>query len=147
MEKVEKGKKDPQHDILAGHGAFGVDYVPKSKRAKVIQGRVYAGKTSEIPRGKAKAIPLDKFSIALFHTGDEFFAVKDACPHADYPLSKSVLASKYVVMCASHNWRFDLRDGHCVKAGCGGPVCHHELKVRTFPVEIEGEDIYILVGK
>src|SRR5262249_10360489 len=123
--------KDPQEDILKGHGAFGVDYVPKQKRAKVIEGRVYAGKASDFFPGKAKAIALDRFTIALFRIDDEFYAIKDACPHADYPLSKSLLVSRYTVMCSSHNWQFDIRDGHCVKIG----RCGHappDLTVRTF---------------
>jgi 3-phenylpropionate/trans-cinnamate dioxygenase ferredoxin subunit len=136
--------KDPQSDILTGHGAFGVDYVPKKNRAKVISGRVYGGKLGELEPGKAKAIALDRFSIALFRVDDEFYAIKDACPHADYPLSKSLLVSRYSVMCSSHNWQFDIRDGHCVKIGhCG--KAQLDLKVRTFPVEIEGDDLWIRV--
>jgi nitrite reductase/ring-hydroxylating ferredoxin subunit len=136
--------KDPQNDILAGHGAFGVDYVPKKRRAEVVGGRVYGGKLGELKPGRARAIPLDRFTIALFRIDDEFYAIKDACPHADYPLSKSLLVSRYTVMCSSHNWQFDIRDGHCVKIGhCG--KAPPDLSVRTFPVEIEGEDLWIRV--
>lgn len=137
-------KKDPQYDILTGHGAFGVDYVPKRQRSPVIAGRVYGGKKSELIPGKAKALALDRFTLALFRVEDEVYAIKDACPHADYPLSKSMLISKYVVMCTSHNWQFDIRDGHCVKIG----KCGHappDLTVRTFPIETEGDDIFIVV--
>ncbi len=136
--------KDPQWDILEGHGAFGVDYVPKKKRAQIVDGRVYGGKISEFIPGKAKAIPLDRFTIALFRVEDEFYAIKDACPHADYPLSKSQLISKYVVMCTSHNWQFDIRDGHCVKIGkCGHSI--PDLQVRTFPVEIKEDSVWVVV--
>jgi Ferredoxin subunits of nitrite reductase and ring-hydroxylating dioxygenases len=138
-------KTDPQNGILAGHGAFGVEYVPKARRAPVVDGRVYAGKAGDILPGKAKAIPLDRFSIALFRIGDEFYAIKDACPHADYPLSKSMMTDKYVVMCSSHNWSFDVRDGHCTKIGrCGGHSVN-DLSVRCFPVEKVGEEIWVRV--
>jgi nitrite reductase/ring-hydroxylating ferredoxin subunit len=141
----EQQKKDPQKDILEGHGAFGVDYVPKAKRANVINGRVYAGKTSDLDSGKAKTIALDRFTIALFRIEDEYYAIKDACPHADYPLSKGVFQSKFVVMCSSHNWQFDVRDGHCVKIGrCGGHSVH-DLAVRTFPVEIKDDEVWVVV--
>lgn len=137
-------KKDPQSDVLAGHGAFGVEYVPKKQRVPVVAGRVYGGRASEIPSGKAKAIPLDRFTIALFRIEDEFYAIKDACPHAEYPLSKSQLISRYTVMCTSHNWQFDIRDGHCVKIGhCGHAA--PDLRVRTFPIEREGEDLWVVV--
>jgi len=141
---VEKKNKDPQEDILLGHGAFGVDYIPKAKRAPIINGRIYAGKVSELEPGRARTFFLDRFTIALFRTGDEFYAIKDACPHADYPLSKSKLISPYVVMCNSHNWRFDIRDGRCVKIGKCGHV-GRALKARVFPVEKEGEDLWIRV--
>jgi len=137
-------KRDPQDDILEGHGAFGVEYTPKSKRAKVVEGRIHAGKRGDFSPGERRTFPLDRFTVALFRTGDEFFAIKDACPHAEYPLSRSPLISPYVVMCNSHNWRFDIRDGRCVKIGKCGHV-GRALKVRTFPVEIEGEDIWIVV--
>ncbi len=140
----KRPEKDPQSDILAGHGAFGVDYVPKKNRAEIVDGRVSGGKISELPSGKAKAIPLDRFTIALFRVEDEFYAIKDACPHADYPLSKSRLISRYTVMCSSHNWQFDIRDGHCVKIGHCGPKTP-DLAVRSFPVEIVGDEIWVRV--
>ncbi len=144
MKKATKVKSDPQFNVLTGHGAFGVEYVPKTKRTPVIDGKIYAGKRSDYESGKAKTFPLDRFTVSLFRTGDEFYAIKDACPHADYPLSKSKLISPYVVMCNSHNWRFDIRDGHCVRIGKCGHV-GRALRVRTFPVEIHGEDIWIYV--
>lgn len=137
---------DPQKPLLEGPGPFGVDYVPKARRASVIGGRVSGGKVDDLAPGKAKAIPLDRFSIALWRVGDEFFAIKDACPHAEYPLSKGVYEPPFTVRCASHTWRFDLRDGHCVLPGLydheGPPP---DLTVRTFPVEIEKGEIWIRV--
>lgn len=141
---TKPNKQDPQEDILKGHGPFGVEYVPPSKRVKVEKGRIYAGKVKDYEPGKAKTFPLDRFTVALFRTGDEFYAIKDACPHADYPLSKSKLVSPYVVMCNSHNWRFDIRDGRCVKIGKCGHI-GQALRARTFPVQIEGQDIWIKV--
>ncbi len=144
MTQKKDQKQDSQEAILKGYGGFGVEYVPKTKRAKVENGWIYGGKTSELEMGKAKTFHLDRFTVALFRTGDEYFAIKDACPHADYPLSKSKLISPYVVMCNSHNWRFDIRDGHCVKIGKCGHV-GRALKVRTFPLEIRGDEIWIQV--
>ena len=135
-------KSDPQQEILNGRGAFGVEYVPKSQRAPVVDGRVFAGKAGEFSPGKGKAVHLDRFSIAVFRVGEEFYAIKDACPHAAYPLHKGLMVSEYVVMCNSHNWRFDVRDGRCVQKGCGHQP-GHELAVRTFAVDREGEEIWI----
>ncbi|MBL7685906.1 MAG: Rieske (2Fe-2S) protein [Deltaproteobacteria bacterium] len=144
MTNSSEKKQDPQHQILVGHGGFGVEYVPKSKRTPVLNGRIFVGKKSDYVAGQAKTFPLDRFTVAVFKTGDEFFAIKDACPHADYPLSKSKLISPHVVMCNSHNWRFDIRDGRCVKIGKCGHV-GRALKVRTFPIQFEQEEIWVVV--
>jgi nitrite reductase/ring-hydroxylating ferredoxin subunit len=141
MTSKKSEKQDSQEGILQGYGGFGVEYVPKTKRAKVDKGWIYGGKVSELEPGKARTFHVDRFTVALFRTGDEYYAIKDACPHADYPLSKSKLISPFVVMCNSHNWRFDIRDGRCVKIGkCGH--AGQALKVRTFPLEIRGEEIW-----
>lgn len=145
-DKRPRKQEDPQADLLEGHAPFGVDYVPKSERAVIVNGRVSGGKVSELVKGRAKVIALDRFRIALFRIGDRFYAIKDACPHAEYPLSKGVLEPDCVIRCASHNWRFDLRDGHCVKPGLydhDGPP--PDLTVRTFPVQVEGDDLWISV--
>ena len=126
---------------------FGQDYVPRHKRAKVVHGRVSAGKFHDITPGQPRSIPLDHFAIALFRIGDELFAVKDACPHADYPLSKSVLESGYIIKCASHSWRFDLRDGHGInpnQSHSGPPLA---LRLRKFPIEVDPktQEVWIVV--
>ena len=144
MTSSKKNKQDAQERILQGYGGFGVEYIPRTKRAKIEKGEIYGGKTSDLEPGKARTFHLDRFTVALFRTGDEFYAIKDACPHADYPLSKSKLVSPYVVMCNSHNWRFDIRDGRCVKIGKCGHV-GQALRVRTFPLRMEGDDIWIRV--
>lgn len=139
-----KEKKDPQFNALEGHAGFGVDYIPKSKRVPVLEGKIYAGKVSDYEKDRAKTFHLDRFTVAVFHTGEEFYAIKDACPHADYPLSLGKLVSPYVVMCYSHNWRFDIRDGRCVKIGKCGHV-GRALRVRHFPVEVKNNEIWVQV--
>lgn len=116
---------------------FGVEYVPKRQRAKIVNGKAYVGKIAEIPPGKAKAIVLEKFRIAVFNVDGHFYAVKDACPHAEYPLSKGVVEGEEVT-CASHNWKFDLKTGKCLRGG--------DLSIRTFEVVLDGEDVWVKVA-
>ena len=115
---------------------FGVDYVPKSKLAKIVDGKVFVGKISEILSGHAKAIRLENFSIAVFNVNGEFFAVKDACPHAEYPLSKGILKGDEVT-CASHGWQFNICTGKCLKGEVDS--------IRTFRVVVEKDDIWVCV--
>lgn len=115
---------------------FGVDYVPHSRRIKPKKGEpVFVGLVSEIPPGKAKAIHLEKFKVAVFNIDGKFYAIKDACPHAEYPLAKGVLHGD-VVACSSHNWQFNVKTGQCLR---GNP----DICIRTFEIEVRGDEIWV----
>ena len=118
---------------------FGVEYVPHKKRLRAGKGQpVYVGLVDEIPPGKAKAVDLEKFKVAVFNVGGKFFAIRDACPHAEYPLSKGILRGE-VVACSSHNWQFNVRSGQGLR---GNP----EIKIRTFEVVIQGDEVWVKPG-
>ena len=122
---------------MADYKPFGVEYTPLHKRAKVVDGKAYVCKVGEIAVGKAKAIDLGKFRVAVFNIDGEYLAVKDACPHAEYPLSKGMVDGK-AVTCASHNWKFNLKSGECLRGEKG-------LFIRTFEVILDGDDIWVKV--
>lgn len=117
---------------------FGVEPVPP---ARILQpdtdGWVRAGSVSACPVGKALAIALPNVRVAIFHRSNGFYAIKDACPHAEYPLSKGIVAND-IVTCASHGWQFELRTGVCRR---GEPGC----TIRTFPVELRDNVIWVKV--
>ena len=71
----------------------------------------------------------------FFCSAGHFYAIEDDCPHAGAPLNDGTV-HRGIVACLRHGWRFDLRDGRCVNFPAA-PV------VATFPVTIQGEDIYI----
>lgn len=119
---------------------FGAHYVPPAKRARREGNRVYGGKIRSLAPGHAKQLVLDNFNIALFNVAGEFFAIKDACPHAAYPLSKGVLQGE-VVICASHNWQFNVKNGRCVRGEHGNLPT-----IRTYEVELEGDEIWVKIS-
>src|SRR3990167_4832180 len=121
------------------------EHLPPHKRAKIVDGRVFGGKISEMKPGQAKSLSLDRFSIALFRVGDEFFAIKDACPHADYPLSKGVLEPHFIIKCAAHGWRFDIRNGHGINPSHNRRDAATTLNLRTFPVELDHDQDHIWI--
>ena len=117
---------------------FGVDPLrPQKLEYAGDKARVSAGAPEAIPQGKAVVLHLPRFRVAVFHIGTEFFAIKDACPHAEYPLSKSVVRGESVT-CASHGWRFNLRTG-CGESG------EPATDIRTFPLEIRDGKIWIKI--
>ena len=73
--------------------------------------------------------------VALFALPDGVFATSDACPHMGASLSLGCLVQGYVE-CPMHRALFDVRTG-----ASDGSVT--DRGVRTFPVRIEGGDIYV----
>lgn len=121
------------------HKPFGVEYTrPQPLEYSADKKWVSAGTPDSIPQGKAIVLHLPRFRVAVFHIQDEFFAIKDACPHAEYPLSKSVVCGESVT-CASHGWRFNLRTG-CGERG------EPATDIRTFPVEIRSGKIWVNIS-
>ncbi|MEZ6047909.1 MAG: Rieske 2Fe-2S domain-containing protein [Planctomycetaceae bacterium] len=89
---------------------------------------------SDIPPGEGKEFTIADRIIALFEQQGEYFAIDGICPHAGGPIGKGTL-NGLTVTCPWHGWQFDIASGkHCLTPN----ICQE-----TFPVSIEGEDIFI----
>jgi 3-phenylpropionate/trans-cinnamate dioxygenase ferredoxin subunit len=67
---------------------------------------------ADIPDGQGKTIHVDGHAIAVFRIGNEFYAIDDACTHADASLgSGEVEAEERCVLCPLHGAKFDLVSG------------------------------------
>lgn len=98
--------------------------------------KVKVAKISEIPKGKAKAVKVNKDEVAIYHTeNDEWYATTDICTHEYCNLSYGKL-SAYEVECDCHGSKFDIRNGKVLL-----PPAMEDLK--TYHVSVEGEDIYV----
>ena len=65
----------------------------------------------DIPKLGSRVVKTDEFDIAVFRTSnDEVFAIKDACPHKQGPLSQGIVHGTSVT-CPLHNWKIDLASG------------------------------------
>ena len=80
------------------------------------------------------SVKLDRQQIALFHYDGQFRAIGNSCNHRGGPLCEGRLHGEYV-MCPWHAWEWDCRTG----VNDYDP----DLKLATYPVKIEGEDILI----
>jgi nitrite reductase/ring-hydroxylating ferredoxin subunit len=98
-------------------------------------GTIRLTRTAEIPEGTGREFKVGERYIAVFCSEGHFYAIEDDCPHAGAPLNDGTV-HRGIVACLRHGWRFDLRDGRCVNFSGAPPVV-------TFPVTIQGEDIYI----
>ena len=90
---------------------------------------------NDIPEGEGREYRVGDLFVAIFRDEGQYYALEDYCPHAGAPINDGPV-SQGAVMCMWHGWRFSLRDGSCLNIPRGFPV-------RTFPLKIEGEDIYV----
>ncbi|MDO8964597.1 MAG: Rieske 2Fe-2S domain-containing protein, partial [Coriobacteriia bacterium] len=58
------------------------------------------------------------------------------CRHAFAPLSEG-FTEGYFVMCPWHGWRYDVRDG---------TTDHPGADVRTYPVTVRGDEVFVSVA-
>ncbi len=95
-------------------------------------------KVSDIPDGEARAFPVNGRMIAVFHTGGEFTAINDSCPHMGASLAGGFIEDR-TVTCPWHAWRF------CVQEGTWKDNPKAELKTDCYEVRIDGENVQICV--
>jgi nitrite reductase/ring-hydroxylating ferredoxin subunit len=72
--------------------------------------------------------------VCLFAEGDDVFAVDNRCPHMGFPLHRGSVADG-ILTCHWHHARFDL----CT----GGTLDQFADDLRRFPVELDGDDVYV----
>jgi 3-phenylpropionate/trans-cinnamate dioxygenase ferredoxin subunit len=85
----------------------------------------------------AIGVELDGVQVCIAKTEGEIFAVADICSHADVALSGGDV-ERGTVECWLHGSRFDLRSGRPTGMPANRPV-------PTYPVKIDGDDVYVAV--
>jgi nitrite reductase/ring-hydroxylating ferredoxin subunit len=75
-------------------------------------------------------------AVAVFRVGDRFYALDNRCPHRGGPLGQGAFDGT-VVTCPWHGFTVDVRTGRSPRAP--------GLRVRTFAVEDEGDDLRIVI--
>ena len=68
----------------------------------------------DIPKLGSRVVTTDTMKIAIFRTSDNrVFALRDACPHKQGPLSQGIVHGT-TVTCPLHNWKIDLASGEAL---------------------------------
>jgi nitrite reductase (NADH) small subunit len=93
-------------------------------------------KVDQLPDGQSGVITVNGKPVAVFRTGDQYYAIDDTCPHMGASLSGGMLEDG-VVTCPWHYWRFRLTDG----AWADNP----KIKIGCYPVHVVGDLIQIEV--
>ena len=114
--------------------------------------RWFVARTEEIPVGERKLVTVKRHSVGVFNVGGEFVAVLNLCPHELAPVCRgpvggTTLPSKpgawkwgregEILSCPWHGWEFDLLTGRS--------IADPRIRVRTYPVEVEDGDIFVVL--
>lgn len=97
---------------------------------------VTVAKLSELDPGIAKAVEVNGKAIAVFNVNGKIFATDNTCLHQGGPLGEGMLEGN-VVTCPWHMWQYNVCTGENLEDSL--------LKLETYPVQVEGDDIKVAV--
>ena len=73
--------------------------------------------------------------LLVLNAGDEYFAYQAMCPHQEVALCEGLYDGS-VLTCHQHLWQWDVRTG--------APIGLAEAPLESFPVQVEGDSIYVV---
>jgi nitrite reductase/ring-hydroxylating ferredoxin subunit len=108
--------------------------------------KVVVGKVSDFENGDRKIIDVNGKSIGVFRVDDQFYALRNRCPHQFGPLCVGTLAPRAVssgpgdvrmdsgpplIACPWHGWEYDLATGQSFMGPGRGntPVLSYDVNV------------------
>ncbi len=102
---------------------------------------VHVGKVWDFPKDGGAAVKYGQVQIAVFQctTLGEWYATQNMCPHRKaFVLSRGIIGDSGgvpKVACPMHKKTFSLATGESLQG--------EEYRIRTFPVRIEGDDVFL----
>jgi 3-phenylpropionate/trans-cinnamate dioxygenase ferredoxin subunit len=100
--------------------------------------------TSDIASGSMKNVVCDGNEILVVNLDGSFYAISHKCTHMGGRLSEGTLQDG-IVTCPRHGAKFDVKTGQAIE---GAKMAFVKMKVkdtRSYPVKIEGDDIFISI--
>ena len=90
---------------------------------------------ADVPDEGSLAVEVEDTPVAVVRIGDDVFALRDVCSHAEVALSEGDVYD-HTIECWLHGSCFDVRTGKPTNPPATAPV-------PTYPVKIEGDDVYV----
>ena len=90
---------------------------------------------ADVPDEGSLAVEVEDTPVAIIRIGDDVFALRDVCSHAEVALSEGDVDDG-TVECWLHGSRFDLETGQPTGLPATRPV-------PVYTVTTEGEDVYV----
>lgn len=110
-------------------------------------------RTEEIPPGGRKIVRLEGREVGVFNLDGNFYALKSACPHQGArvclgrvmgtTLPGGLYEFRYgqegqILRCPWHSWEF--------KIATGESLFDPEVRVKTYPVEVRGDEVVVEIS-
>lgn len=89
-----------------------------------------------IPFGTGKLVEIGRVEVALFRVDQGIYATANVCPHQGAALADGELKGEEII-CPWHHWCFNVKDGI-------SPL-NPRLKIKTYPVQLDGNQVSILL--
>jgi nitrite reductase/ring-hydroxylating ferredoxin subunit len=99
--------------------------------------RVLIGQFDDFEEGRIHGLEVNGRQLILVNLEETLHVLDGICTHAYAELAMGFLTGEYV-RCPLHLSQFDVATGEAI-----GPPAEEPL--RTYPVEVEGDSIYILL--
>lgn len=109
------------------------------------------GAAADFAQGDLRRVEVGGRGLVVLRRGDEFFALRDICPHQGARLSAGQLGGTplpcrpgeevtygrqgEVLTCPWHGWEFDVRTGQA--------LANPQARVRSYPVRRAGERLLV----
>jgi 3-phenylpropionate/trans-cinnamate dioxygenase ferredoxin component len=100
-------------------------------------GYVRAASLADVPPNTLHQVELGEHKVCLANADGQIYAFGDNCSHRDFPLSSGALEDG-TVECAWHGARFEVASGRATRLPAVKPI-------RTYEVQVEGDDIFVAV--
>lgn len=92
------------------------------------------GSIGEIPVDSSKVYRVGNRDIAVFRTPQQFYALKNQCPHHGFDLNSGQVENGHV-RCSGHGFRFNLLNGKCDR--------NPGLVASTYDLKVEGDELFV----
>ncbi|UIF87557.1 non-heme iron oxygenase ferredoxin subunit [Cupriavidus sp. UYPR2.512] len=99
---------------------------------------IEAALLSDVPQDDVIAVAVQGQEIALYGVDGDVYATDNICTHGHARLCEGFLEG-HEIECPLHQGRFDIRNGAAMCA----PLTE---SIRTYPVRIEGDKVYLDLG-
>jgi nitrite reductase/ring-hydroxylating ferredoxin subunit len=98
---------------------------------------IKVAEANELSPGQGKLVQVNGKDIALFNVNGIYYAMSAVCPHEDGPLHEGEVDGDTII-CPWHGYDFSVKTGEC--------SVDPDLRVLTFVVKIQGNDVFIEVA-